>query len=92
MFHFFGTKMILFFLKKDCFLRNLTILAKFANLHIHLYPIHLIYIYISKLPDFVVIQQLHSSCAFVEVVFERVSYPFFLDLTQLPLVRVNVER
>ena len=56
MFHFFGTKIILFFKKKDCFLRNLTILAKFANLHIHLYPIHLKYTYISKLPDLVAIQ------------------------------------
>ena len=38
-------------------------------LHIHLNPIHLKYTYISKLPDFVGVQQLHSSCAFVEVIF-----------------------
>nr|DAH45470.1 MAG TPA: hypothetical protein [Caudoviricetes sp.] len=38
-------------------------------LHIHLNPIHLKYTNIAKLPDFVRVQQLHSSCAFVEVVF-----------------------
>ena len=69
MFHFFGTKVMLFFKKEDCFFRNLTILAKFATLHIHLHAIHLKYTHVSKLPDFVRVQQLHSSCAFVEVVF-----------------------
>ena len=39
-------------------------------LHIHLNPIHLKYTHVSKLPDFVGVQQLHSSCAFVEVIFE----------------------
>ena len=41
------------------------------TLHIHLHPIHLKNTHISKLPDFVRVQQLHSSCAFVEVIFER---------------------
>ena len=40
------------------------------TLHIHLHPIHLKYTHITKLPDFVRVQQLHSSCAFVEVIFE----------------------
>ena len=34
------------------------------TLHIYLNPIHLKYTHISKLPDFVGVQQLHSSCAF----------------------------
>ena len=40
------------------------------TLHIHFNSIHLKYTHISKLPDFVRVQQLHSPCAFVEVVFE----------------------
>ena len=39
-------------------------------LHIHLNPIHLKNTHITKLPDLVRVQQLHSSCAFVEVIFE----------------------
>ena len=42
----------------------------FKVLHIHLNSIHLKYTHISKLPDFIGVQQLHSSCAFIEVVFE----------------------
>ena len=42
----------------------------YIKLHIHLNPIHLKDTNISKLPDFVKVQQLHSSCAFVEVLFE----------------------
>ena len=42
----------------------------YLKLHIHLNPIHLKDTNISKLPDFVKVQQLHSSCAFVEVIFE----------------------
>ena len=38
-------------------------------LHIHLNPIHLKYTHILKLPDVVRVQQLHSSCDFVEVIF-----------------------
>lgn len=38
-------------------------------LHIHLNPILLKYTYVTKLPDVVGVQQLHSSCAFVEVIF-----------------------
>lgn len=40
------------------------------TLHIHLNPIHLKYTHIAKLPDLVGVQQLHSPCAFVEVIFE----------------------
>ena len=39
-------------------------------LHIHLHTIYLKDAHIPKLPDFIGVQQLHSSCAFVEVVFE----------------------
>jgi len=40
-------------------------------LHEHRQTIHLKDADITKLPDFVGVQQLHSSCAFVEVVPER---------------------
>ena len=59
----------------------MTILAKFATLHIHLNPIHLKYTHVSKLPDFVGVQQFHSSCAFVEVIFEGDAAVPGLDLT-----------
>ena len=39
-------------------------------LHIYLYSIYLKNTHITKLPDFVRVQQLHSSCTFVEVVPE----------------------
>ena len=50
-------------------------------LHIHLNPIHLKNTHISKLPDFVGVQQLHSSCAFVEVIFEGDAAVPGLDFT-----------
>ena len=37
----------------------------FKVLHIHLNPIHLKYTHISKLPDFVGVQWLHSFCVFL---------------------------
>ena len=51
------------------------------KLHIHLNPIHLKDTNISKLPDFVKVQQLHSSCAFVEVIFEGDAAVPELDFT-----------
>ena len=42
--------------------------------------IHLKYTHIAKLPDFIGVQQLHSSCAFVEVVFEGGAASPVLDL------------
>ena len=51
------------------------------DLHIHFQAIHLKYTHISKLPDFVGVQQLHSSCAFVEVIFERDAAVPGLDFT-----------
>ena len=42
-----------------------------GTLYIYLYPIHFKDADITKLPDLVRVQQLHSSCAFVEVVPER---------------------
>ena len=50
-------------------------------LHIHLNSIHLKYTYIAKLPDLVRVQQLHSSCAFVEVVSEGDAAAPGLDFT-----------
>lgn len=41
-------------------------------LYIHLNPIHLKYTNIAKLPDFVRVQQLHSSCTFIEVLREKI--------------------
>ena len=42
----------------------------FVLLQEHLHSIHLKDTYVAELPDFIRIQQLHSSCAFVEVVAE----------------------
>ena len=53
----------------------------FRGLHIHLHAIHLKNTHISKLPDFVGVQQLHSSCAFVEVIFEGDAVVPGLDFT-----------
>lgn len=53
----------------------------YIKLHIHLNPIHLKDTNISKLPDFVKVQQLHSSCAFVEVIFEGDAAVPELDFT-----------
>ena len=52
-----------------------------GGLHIKFNPIHHKYTNISKLPDFVRVQQLHSSCAFVEVVFEGDAAVPELDFT-----------
>ena len=49
-------------------------------LHIYLQAIHLKYTHIAKLPDLIGVQQLHSSCAFVEVVFEGDAASPVLDL------------
>ena len=49
--------------------------------YIDTYPIHLKYTHITKLPDFVRVQQLHSSCAFIEVVPERDAAMPGLDFT-----------
>lgn len=73
----------------DANLRNILETSKFQekNLqlmydsHIHFQAIHLKYTHIAKLPDFVRVQQLHSSCAFVEVVFEGDAAVPGLDLT-----------
>ena len=51
------------------------------TLHIHLNPIHLKYTHVSKLPDFIRVQQLHSSCAFIEVIFEGDAAVPGLDFT-----------
>ena len=45
--------------------------------------IHLKNTHIAKLPDLIRVQQLHSSCAFVEVVFEGDATVPELDLTAL---------
>ena len=53
----------------------------YIKLHIHLNLIHLKYTHISKLPDLVGVQQFHSSCAFVEVIFEGNAAVPGLDFT-----------
>ena len=50
-------------------------------LHIYINLIHLKYTNISKLPDFIGVQQLHSSCAFVEVISEGDAAVPELDFT-----------
>ena len=50
-------------------------------LHIYINLIHLKYTNISKLPDFIGVQQLHSSCAFVEVISEGDAAVPGLDFT-----------
>ena len=50
-------------------------------LHIHLNSIHLKYTHVSELPDLVRVQQLHSSCAFIEVIFEGDAAVPRLDFT-----------
>ena len=51
------------------------------TLHIHLNSIHLKYTNITKLPDLVGVQQLHSPCAFIEVIFEGDAAVLGLDFT-----------
>ena len=50
-------------------------------LHIHLDAVYLEDTHITKLPDFVGVQQLHSSCAFIEVIFEGDAAVPGLDFT-----------
>ena len=66
------TQMLILSQKKDTFC---------DTLHIHFNSIHLKYTHITKLPDFIGVQQLHSSCAFVEVIFEGDAAVPELDLT-----------
>ena len=51
------------------------------KLHKHLQPIYFKHAHISQLPDFIAIQQFHSSRAFVEVVAERNTAVPALDFT-----------
>ena len=46
----------------------------------HLHPIYLEDAHVAKLPDFIRVQQLHSSCSFVEVVAEGDAAVPVLDL------------
>ena len=66
------TQMLILLQKKD---------TSCDTLHIHLNSIHLKYAHVSELPDLVGVQQLHSSCAFVEVIFERDAAMPGLDFT-----------
>ena len=47
----------------------------------HLHPIYLEDAHVAELPDFIRIQQLHSSCAFVEVIAEGDAAVPVLDFT-----------
>ena len=66
------TQMLILLQKKD---------TSCDTLHIHLNSIHLKYAHVSELPDLVGVQQLHSSCAFVEVIFEGDAAVPGLDFT-----------
>ena len=50
-------------------------------LHIYSNSVYLKYAHVAKLPDLIGVQQLHSSCAFVEVVFEGDATSPLLDFT-----------
>ena len=50
-------------------------------LEVNFYRVYLKHAHITKLPDFVRVQQLHSPCAFVEVIFERDAAVPGLDFT-----------
>ena len=52
----------------------------FILLQEHLHSVNLEYAHVAELPDFVGVQQLHSSCAFVEVVAEGDAAVPVLDL------------
>ena len=52
-------------------------------LQVNFYRIYLKHANISKLPDLVRVQQLHSSCAFVEVIFEGDAAVPGLDFTDV---------
>ena len=66
------TQMLILLQKKD---------TSCDTLHIHLNPIHLKNTHVTKLPDLVRVQQLHSSCTFVEVIFEGNAAMPGLDFT-----------
>lgn len=66
------TQMLILLQKKD---------TSCDTLHIHLNSIHLKYTNITKLPDLVGVQQLHSPCAFIEVIFEGDAAVPGLDFT-----------
>ena len=66
------TQMLILLQKKD---------TSCDTLHIHLNPIHLKNTHVTKLPDLVRVQQLHSSCTFVEVIFEGNAAVPGLDFT-----------
>ena len=50
------------------------------HLHKNFNSVYLKYTHIAKLPDLIGVQQLHSSCAFIEVVFEGDAASPVLDL------------
>ena len=50
------------------------------SLQKHLHPVHFKYAHVAELPDFIRIQQLHSSCALIKVVAEGDAAVPVLDL------------
>ncbi len=55
--------------KYKVFLNNTNLRIDISRKHLH--PIYFKHAHISQLPDFIAIQQFHSSRAFVEVIAER---------------------
>ena len=66
--------------KYKVFLNNTNLRIKIS--HKHLQPIYFKHAHISQLPDFVAIQQLHSSRALIEVVAKRDAVVPALDFTR----------
>ena len=62
--------------------RKFVELIKLIPLHIHLNSIHFKDAHISELPDFVGVQQLHSSYAFVEVILGSAELNIFIICEQ----------
>jgi len=66
--------------KYKVFLNNTNLRIDISRKHLH--PIYFKHAHISQLPDFIAIQQFHSSRAFVEVIAERNTAVPALDFTR----------
>ena len=79
---FVSTSQLIIFPCSTIFFFNCKSAFQATFLHKHLHPIDFRHAHISQLPDFVAIQQFHSSRAFIEVVAERDAAVPALDFTR----------
>ena len=79
---FVSTSQLIIFPCSTIFFLIVNLHPKQLFLHKHLHPIDFRHAHISQLPDFVAIQQFHSSRAFIEVVAEREAAVPALDFTR----------